>query len=851
VSYLNLKNLITLANNTRSSLTGKRSGSRHAQKEASGAFAAVLAEQYRSAGSPIPLADFGRMNTSSTKQQVRSNAISNNIPADSAAKKIAVKAPFGTISTHNGRVHDKTVVPHFSYHAVSQDLTPVQIKRAGQSKAASTTLPSPITGQNVTAGLSVSKATQLVTANLQKRVSGTTATPLQLGNIPSTPANSPTHSGEKPLEKPGYTPAATSKLASVAQNVPPTPAVGKHRVRASVIPNNTHGGMVSESKPGKRVHSAPLEEAVVSKASEGQSTVTANLRKSVSGAPAAPLQSGNIPATAVKPVSVTQNVPPTPAVEKHRVRSSFIPNNTHEGMVSESKQGRSVPSAPLKEAVVYEASEGKSTVTANLQKRVSTPTATPLQPGNIPSTLSGSPVHNGEKSPGKPGYTPAATSKPASVAQNVPPTPAVGKHRVRASAIPTHDSHQRSEAVSTSAPVVGVTSSPKIHTKQAEFNTTANESRQGNPVQSNQAVGLNLKNKAINPTGNRPSVQPSKFDLPPTAEIKSIHVDTIAAGKTDSAKSSPFTATLNKNIGHSELANPGFSNALQDKSSSTIRQGKAIVEAKPSEDNALKLQMNQENHKAGESERQQSRTANSQPERAAVTASPKVADPPTQYSAKAVNGQQRSARQAEMAESRKAEKVVPNRPKKELGKTSSSTSELKPQIGMNQRAEAVKSQVLNQSADREEDIGKILNIRDLSEKIRAKAKLIKSDVKTVIEVKLNPANLGKVRLLIETHEDQMRLLFSAERPEAVAALENARGELGSLLAEQGYNLSSCDVDNQFPQNRWQEARAASDGKQHHVSRDTEGEGGAPHHEEEPKERHRSLNFGYNTLDLVA
>ena len=97
----------------------------------------------------------------------------------------------------------------------------------------------------------------------------------------------------------------------------------------------------------------------------------------------------------------------------------------------------------------------------------------------------------------------------------------------------------------------------------------------------------------------------------------------------------------------------------------------------------------------------------------------------------------------------------------------------------------------------------------------------------------------------------MKLAFTADRPEAVAALQHARGDLTSLMSEQGYNLTNCDVDQRSPQrSHGQEAQNASNSNQRAFEGGVEGEVQPPPEEALPSQ-HRQINLGYNTMDLVA
>lgn len=151
----------------------------------------------------------------------------------------------------------------------------------------------------------------------------------------------------------------------------------------------------------------------------------------------------------------------------------------------------------------------------------------------------------------------------------------------------------------------------------------------------------------------------------------------------------------------------------------------------------------------------------------------------------------------------------------------------------------------------DEKIQEIQNLKDIVDRIRARAQLLNKSGEMSLEARLNPAHLGPVRVQIDVTGDQMRLSFTADRPEAVAALQNAQSDLTSMMSERGYDLTNCDVDQRSPQqSKWQEAQNAANSGRRSLDQDAEGES-RPQHEEEQPTQHRQINLGYNTLDLVA
>jgi len=163
---------------------------------------------------------------------------------------------------------------------------------------------------------------------------------------------------------------------------------------------------------------------------------------------------------------------------------------------------------------------------------------------------------------------------------------------------------------------------------------------------------------------------------------------------------------------------------------------------------------------------------------------------------------------------------------------------------------AVRNLTTNKPFSLEGEIERIATIKSLVDKIRGRAQLLKSGETAVFEARLNPPKLGVVQIQLEVQGDQMRLTFAAERPEAVAALQEARGELSSLVNQQGYTLAHCDIGSRFSQNRWTESGQGVYPNRRSFDENAMEDGDSSLLEDQ-KDQRRSLNLGYNTMDLVA
>lgn len=166
------------------------------------------------------------------------------------------------------------------------------------------------------------------------------------------------------------------------------------------------------------------------------------------------------------------------------------------------------------------------------------------------------------------------------------------------------------------------------------------------------------------------------------------------------------------------------------------------------------------------------------------------------------------------------------------------------------KTEMGKSAAASRISHLESQIARLSNLKQIVEKIQARAQLMRSGERTTLNVHLNPPKLGMVQIKVEVQGDQMRLLFSADRPEAASVLQEARHELQALVNSQGYALVQCEVENRSAQNRWLEfGPDANSGGQNYGRQSQENED-ASNPDDQPHQR-QMLNYGYNTMELVA
>ncbi len=162
-------------------------------------------------------------------------------------------------------------------------------------------------------------------------------------------------------------------------------------------------------------------------------------------------------------------------------------------------------------------------------------------------------------------------------------------------------------------------------------------------------------------------------------------------------------------------------------------------------------------------------------------------------------------------------------------------------------AHRAKSANANSSAEK---IIRLQEVRELADKIQARARLLDGS-KARLEIKLNPPQLGKISVQLETEGDEMRLVFFADQEETAQALKEARPELAQMLNEQGYHLTRCDIENHLPFRNSPDSHhpAPSEGRSsrdegHTADDDSEREASS-------QEENRPLFLGYNTMDVIA
>ena len=80
--------------------------------------------------------------------------------------------------------------------------------------------------------------------------------------------------------------------------------------------------------------------------------------------------------------------------------------------------------------------------------------------------------------------------------------------------------------------------------------------------------------------------------------------------------------------------------------------------------------------------------------------------------------------------------------------------------------------------------------------MREKIDMVLASQRNEIELKLSPANLGKIEVLIRRDDDQTALTFFVKNPEVRETLEQGLARLHRSLSEQGLTMGDTTVSDQ-------------------------------------------------------
>lgn len=112
------------------------------------------------------------------------------------------------------------------------------------------------------------------------------------------------------------------------------------------------------------------------------------------------------------------------------------------------------------------------------------------------------------------------------------------------------------------------------------------------------------------------------------------------------------------------------------------------------------------------------------------------------------------------------------------------------------------------------------------------------------EIKLNPAHLGPIEILIDLSDDQVSVSFSSRHAVVRDAMEMALPKLREMLDENGFNLADADISQQsFSEQREQDSE-----KSEHVSRFTETENHQPMSLDTPEPHSQGRKESTATVD---
>jgi len=172
---------------------------------------------------------------------------------------------------------------------------------------------------------------------------------------------------------------------------------------------------------------------------------------------------------------------------------------------------------------------------------------------------------------------------------------------------------------------------------------------------------------------------------------------------------------------------------------------------------------------------------------------------------------------------------------------------------LNREAHAARPAIQSQGTATATRIEYLRNLSHLAEKIQASAQLRNGSAR-VLEIHLTPPRLGSVVLRVETEGQEMRLHFGAQSEAAMQMLKDLRSDLANVVSEQGYDLKRCDVEHQAMHDHRPPAAGAGWTDRQHPSPHLAVPSSTPKpslEDEWVQESAPRLDFGYNTLDLVA
>jgi flagellar hook-length control protein FliK len=149
-----------------------------------------------------------------------------------------------------------------------------------------------------------------------------------------------------------------------------------------------------------------------------------------------------------------------------------------------------------------------------------------------------------------------------------------------------------------------------------------------------------------------------------------------------------------------------------------------------------------------------------------------------------------------------------------------------------------------------EKIARLQEVRELADKIQARARLLDGS-KERWEIKLNPPQLGRISVQLETEGVEMRLIFFTAQDETAQALKEARPELAQLLHEQGYQLTRCDIENHLPSRNPLDPQHSTPSQERASREDRHAAEDTPERDASSQKQNRPLFLGYNTMDVIA
>ncbi len=143
----------------------------------------------------------------------------------------------------------------------------------------------------------------------------------------------------------------------------------------------------------------------------------------------------------------------------------------------------------------------------------------------------------------------------------------------------------------------------------------------------------------------------------------------------------------------------------------------------------------------------------------------------------------------------------------------------------------------------------IQNLDEVLRRVEGRARILTSDGRTTLQVRLKPSSLGMLMVQIREKAGKYEVTLRAEHAQAAQAIESRLPQLREQLASQGIDVQRFHVETGTRENQ---PRGDEQGEPNTHRSGGDGTGTAPGDEETPGDgRRRFLFIGTNTVDYIG